>query len=358
MVLASGWHDALRNALADLRFASLHREASGDIVVVAIDAPSIEKVGVWPWPRRLHANLIRQLEKAGVRDIAFDVDFSAPSDAASDREFAAALQDAAGSVVLPAFKQPGADPAAIHINRPLKPFAGEFWTAVVNVAVEPDGRVRQYPFGEKLDGEFLPSMAAVLAGKYNSKDAPFLIDFSIRAASVPKVSFIDVLQGDAATFARLKDKKVVIGGTALELGDRFSIPNGGIVSGSVLQILAAESMLQDRTLHWTSDVVTLGGILVIALTMLFAWRRLLAGRRALVLLGMAFAAELIAILLQAFFPLVLDTSLWHLTIVVYLAAIALDEIDFRGVLGRIAESRFQRIAMSLGDGLVCTIRTG
>ena len=35
-------------------------------------------------------------------------------------------------------------------------------------------------------------------------------------------------------------------------------------------------------------------------------------------------------------------------------AIALDEIDFRGLLGRIAESRFHRIAMSLGDGLVCT----
>jgi diguanylate cyclase (GGDEF)-like protein/PAS domain S-box-containing protein len=358
MVLASGWHDALRNALADLRFASLHREAGGDIVVVAIDAPSIEKVGVWPWPRGLHANLVRQLEKARVRDIAFDVDFSAPSDAASDREFAAALQDAAGSVLLPAFKQPGADPAAIHINRPLKPFAGESWTAVVNVEVEPDGRVRQYPFGEKLDGEFLPSMAAVLAGKYNRRDAPFLIDYSIRAASVPRVSYVDVLQGDAATLERLKDRKVVIGGTALELGDRFSIPNGGIVSGPVLQILAAESILQNRMLHWTSDVVTLAGIGIIALVMMFAWRRLLAGRRALILLGMAFSAELIAILLQAFFPFVLDTSLWHMTIAVYLAAIALDEIDFRGVLGRIAESRFQRIAMSLGEGLVCTDQDG
>jgi diguanylate cyclase (GGDEF)-like protein/PAS domain S-box-containing protein len=37
-----------------------------------------------------------------------------------------------------------------------------------------------------------------------------------------------------------------------------------------------------------------------------------------------------------------------------MASIALDEIDFRGLLGRIAESRFQRIAMSLGDGLICT----
>jgi diguanylate cyclase (GGDEF)-like protein/PAS domain S-box-containing protein len=360
IVLASGWHDAFRNALADLRFAWLKRQAGGDIVVVAIDAPSIEKVGVWPWPRRLHAELVRQLERAGVRDIAFDVDFSAASDAASDRQFAEALKEAAGSVLLPAFKQPGADasnPSEIHINRPLKPFAAQSWAAVVNVAVEPDGRVRQYPFGEKLGGEFLPSMAAVLSGEYNSKDAPFLIDFGIRATSVPKVSYIDVLQADPATFERLRDKKVIIGGTAFELGDRFSIPNGGIVSGPVLQTLATESILQNRTLHWTSDWVSLGGIGMIALIMMLAWRRLIVGRRVMLLIGMAFAIEAIAVLLQAEFPLVLDTSLLHVTIAVYLAAIALDEIDFRGVLGRIAESRFQRIAMSLGDGLICTDRS-
>jgi diguanylate cyclase (GGDEF)-like protein/PAS domain S-box-containing protein len=356
IVLASGWHDAFRNALADLRFAWLKRPAGGDIVVVAIDAPSIEKVGVWPWPRGLHAELVRQLERAGARDIAFDVDFSAPSDAASDRQFAEALKEASGSVVLPSFKQPGADAAEVHINRPLKPFAAQSWSAVVNVAVEPDGRVRKYPFGEKLGGEFLPSMAAVLSGQYNSKDAPFLIDFGIAANSVPKVSFIDVLLGDPATFEKLRDKKVIIGGTALELGDRFSIPNGGIVSGPVLQTLAAESILQNRTLHWTSDWVSLAGIGGIALIMMLAWRRLIVGRRVMLLVGMAFGIEAIAVLLQAEFPLVLDTSLLHVAIAVYLAAIALDEIDFRGVLGRIAENRFQRIAMSLGDGLICTDR--
>ena len=88
--------------------------------------------------------------------------------------------------------------------------------------------------------------------------------------------------------------------------------------------------------------------------MMFSWRRLSAGVRVIVLVGMAAAAEAIAILLQANLPLVLDTSLFLIAIAVYMAAIALDEIDFRGLLGRIAESRFQRIAMSLGDGLVCT----
>jgi diguanylate cyclase (GGDEF)-like protein/PAS domain S-box-containing protein len=168
------------------------------------------------------------------------------------------------------------------------------------------------------------------------------------------MSYIDVLRGDDATLAKLHDKKVIIGGTALELGDRFSIPNGGVVSGPVLQALAAESILQNRTLSCTSDIVTLVGLGIISLIMMLCWRRLGASPRAVVLIAMAAAVETMAVLLQAKLPLILDTSPFYIAIAVYMAAIALDEIDFRGLLGRIAESRFQRIAMSLGDGLVCT----
>ena len=88
--------------------------------------------------------------------------------------------------------------------------------------------------------------------------------------------------------------------------------------------------------------------------MMLLWRRTTAGLRALTLVGMALAIEGTALLVQARFPLILDTSWFHVAILAYLATIALDEIDVRGLLSRIAERRFQRIAMSLGDGLVCT----
>jgi diguanylate cyclase (GGDEF)-like protein/PAS domain S-box-containing protein len=352
-VLSCGWHDPLRNALADLRFNWQPRQASGDIVTVAIDAASIEQVGVWPWPRQLHADLLRRLQQAEVQDIALDVDFSTPSEVSSDRNFAEALASAGGSVILPSFQQPGIDKTTIHFNRPLPQFSDHAWPAIVNVEVGPDGLVRRYPFGAKLDGQFLPSMGAVLAGQYDEKRRPFSIDFSIRSASIPKVSYADVLHDDPVTLQRLKGKKVIIGATALELGDRFSIPNGEIVSGPTLQTLAAESILQNRALQWTSPSVTWAGLGILALTMLLTWRRLSASRRVVLLLGMAALAEFGAILLQASFPLMMDTSLFHTAIAAYLGAIALDEIDFRDVLSRIAENRFQRIAMSLGDGLVC-----
>ncbi|NOJ46084.1 EAL domain-containing protein [Bradyrhizobium archetypum] len=354
IVLAGGWHSSLRNALADLRFAWQSRQVSGNIVVIAIDASSIDRIGVWPWPRVLHAELIRQLQKADVQDIALDVDFSTPSDASSDRNFAEALQNAGGSVVLPSFQQPRTDRTTLHINRPLQQFAEHSWPAVVNVEVGRDGLVRHYPFGEKLDGKFVPSMAAVLAGQYAEKRTPFLIDFSIRTAGIPKVSFADVLRGDPATLQKLQSKKVIVGGTALELGDRFSVPNGVILSGPVLQTLAAESLLQNRALQWTSGVVTATGLALLALLMLFSWRRLSAGTRVALLAATAIAIEAGAFALQAVFPLMLDTSLFHIAIIVYIAATGLDEIDIRDLLGRVAESRFQRVAMSLGDGLICT----
>src|SRR5690348_6661632 len=261
-----GWHELLRNGLTDLRFAWDKRQATGEVVVIAIDAPSIEAIGIWPWPRALHAALLQRLQRAGVQDVAFDVDFSAVSDPASDGSFADALKAAGGGVILPAFKQPGSASSdrAIYVNRPLPQFADHAWSALVNVAVEADGRVRSYPSGTMLGDEYLPSMAVLLAGQIRKSDNPFLIDFGIDAASVPKVSYVDVLKGDATTLAKLRDKRVIIGGTALELGDRFNIPNARIVSGPVLQAMAAETILQNRELRRTSDLPTLASLVFLA----------------------------------------------------------------------------------------------
>ena len=105
IVALTGVHTSLQDDLTDMRFGWFPRQASGDIVLVAIDPPSIDRIGVWPWPRQKHAELIGKLESAGASDIVFDVVFSSPSNPVSDQAFADALQKAGGSVVLPAFKQ-------------------------------------------------------------------------------------------------------------------------------------------------------------------------------------------------------------------------------------------------------------
>jgi diguanylate cyclase (GGDEF)-like protein/PAS domain S-box-containing protein len=256
--------------------------------------------------------------------------------------------------VLPYFQQTRADKSTLHINRPLPQFAKHSWPALVNVEVAPDGLVRRYPFGEVLDGKFLPSMASVLAGQYAEMRAPFLIDFSIRTSEIAKVSFADVIQGDEVTLRKLRGKKVIVGSTAVELGDRFSVPNGAILPGPVLQALAAESLLQNRALQWVSSAVSQVGLALLVLIMVLSWRRLSAGKRLCLLAAAAAAIEGGAFLLQMKFPFLIDTSPFQIAIIAYIAAIALDEIDFKNLLGRIAENRFQRVAMAIGDGLICT----
>jgi diguanylate cyclase (GGDEF)-like protein/PAS domain S-box-containing protein len=361
IVLLAGINRVLQNGLTDMRFGWSPRQASGDIVLVAIDSRSIEAIGIWPWPRQKHADLIGQLERAGATDIVFDVDFSSPSNPAADEAFAEALKKAGGSVVLPAFKQwtaNGQRGKTLYLNRPLPQFDPYAWSAIVNVAVEPDGLVRRYSFGETLGDKFLPSVGALLAGKYDSNEPPLRIDFSIAAASLPAVSYIDVLRGDPAALKIIKGKKVIIGATAIELGDRFSVPNGHVIPGPQLQMLAAESILQGRALRSVSRLSTLGGLGLLLILMVALWRRVSAIRRVLILVGISVFAEICAVVLQAQFAVVLDTSLWHCAVIAYLAAMALDEIDFHSLLGGIAEKRFQKIAMSLGDGLVCIDHRG
>jgi CHASE2 domain-containing sensor protein len=104
LYLAGSLHFAERQ-VADLNFRLLDRPATGDIVLVEIDAQSIQNIGVWPWPRRLHAEALDRLVAAGARRVAFDVDFSAAAAPADDARFAAALKRAKGRVALPVFTQ-------------------------------------------------------------------------------------------------------------------------------------------------------------------------------------------------------------------------------------------------------------
>jgi diguanylate cyclase (GGDEF)-like protein/PAS domain S-box-containing protein len=359
LALTTGLHDPLRNALTALRFGWLSRPASGDVVLVAIDAPSLKQVGVWPWPRTMHAALVDRLDATAVSDIVFDVDFSAASNPDADRAFAEALRRAGGSVVLPAFKQVVRErgKATISVDRPLPMFAPHAWSAAINIVPDPDGIVRQYPFGVTLDGQFVPSVAALLAGRYETGGS-ILVDFSIRADSVPTVSYVDILRRDPDVMKMLVGKKIIVGATAIELGDRVNVPNGQVIPGALLQVLATESMLQGRVLLPAPTAVSLGGVAVLVLAMLALWRRTSGRARAVALLALAVAVETGATFLQGWQPIVLDTSYVHVVIAAYLIAIALDEIDLRSLVGMIAEKRFARIAMSIGDGLVCVNEAG
>src|SRR4051812_27178286 len=93
---APGAFRDLETASLDLRFRIRGTLAPGpEIAVVLIDEASLSRFGRWPLSRRLYANAVAILDKAGARVIAFDLLFAEPEEPVpqSLRETARAAAD-------------------------------------------------------------------------------------------------------------------------------------------------------------------------------------------------------------------------------------------------------------------------
>ena len=96
------------NLVYDAQLSVWHRQASEDVIIIAIDDESLRQVGRWPWPRSNYAELINKLELESPRSIGLDIIFSEPdvSDPDSDYLLAEAMRDSR-KVVLPLFMSQG-----------------------------------------------------------------------------------------------------------------------------------------------------------------------------------------------------------------------------------------------------------
>src|SRR5262245_36884455 len=81
----------LENAASDARARLLTREVPSDIVIVGIDAASLQALDQWPWPRAHHAKLIEELTRAAPASVFLDIDLSSQSTVLNDAVLEAAL---------------------------------------------------------------------------------------------------------------------------------------------------------------------------------------------------------------------------------------------------------------------------
>lgn len=374
LVLAAGLLGLFRpidDALRDLRFSAAQRQPSGSIVFVDIDSRSLVSVGVWPWPRSLHAKVVDSLMDAGASNVAFDVDFSAASTEAEDKLLEDALDRAGGYVQLAALRQIDIEDGIERFNLPLPRFTRFADPVTVNVPVGTGGLVRTYPFAMTLGSEIYMSLAAALTDVRGPPDRSFLIDYSIKASAVPRVSVAGILNGtfDPATVA---GKSVVVGASALELRDTFVVPLHGITPGPLVQIIAAETLLQGRLMASTGWAPV---ALVIAAMGLFA---LMMGRRLslpFVICGgllLAALAEVGALLLQVRFGLLLDTAAIHAAQAAFIVNAMMIEVIIRrlahaeasqqrdatqGILNRVIADNFDGVVVvDAAGGIVAASR--
>lgn len=322
------WHLDLfaqaRLALADVLFVP--HEQSGSIVIVAADDASHAAYGraLTGWPRKLHADLVTTLSRAGARVVVFDILFAEAAE--NDDLFAEAIvaarteSEARTRFVMPivgvqtvsagesVLRSEDAD-SLLHYGHCLQPNIALRSDAVAlghtNATRDPDGFARWQPTQIAVNGVRYNSLAIsaylsylrvppALWDQFITRDGStlrvaeraipvddqgrMLINFFSRPPSdpFPVYSYRAVINGmvDPAVF---QDKIVLVGVTNYTgQMDVYPVPVGGDrapMAGVAVHANVIEQLLQDRMLHWHGDPTQAAIIVVAALlaTVLYAW---------------------------------------------------------------------------------------
>ena len=302
----------------DLQFRLTQREARSDVVVVEIDPQSLRELDVWPWPRGYHATVVERLSAAGAGRVGLDLDLSSHSvDPAQDAELAGALAASRNRVILPVFQQwQGGGSEGLHLvaQEPLSQLGRHTIVGSINIRPEPDGLVRRYDNRVGFGNRLVPSFASALAGEPRPDLHSFYVDFGIDPQSIPRLSYFDVLAGRFDP-ALVRGRTVIVGPSAVELGDQVAVPISASLPGPILQALAYESLTQGRALERLEPTYILITAVLIALIIgplyeLTSWRGGL-----ILTLGSALVALVLAAAIQRFEPVIVDVTPWLFTLV-------------------------------------------
>lgn len=254
--MVAGFSTALERFVEPARFSLLRHDASKTLMVVEMDAQSAAAIKCWPWPREYYAKVVNNLRHAGAASIIFDVDFSSSSTPDGDAAFANALAQSEGLVALPTFAQRAESGEMRSIDTlPLPVFRRHATLASVSIAPDEDGTVRQAPFGTVTEGTPRPSLSAFIAGRSGAADSFFPIDYSIRPHSIGRLSFVAVRDGRFDP-KLVRGRAVLIGATAIEMGDRYATPGLGVIPGVIVQALAAETLISGSPVSgsWVASI--------------------------------------------------------------------------------------------------------
>lgn len=308
-----GLLDRFEFMLMDARFALTERPASNKLVVVEIDERSLRLLDVWPWPRRYHADVVNALLDGGAETIALDIDFSSRATPDDDAALEAALERGGGRITLPVFKQYSGlerDQNSLAETGPMNRFARH--VRLGSVVARPDGDSLVRRAGTRLPwgGELIPSFPVLLAER-SSPYPSYYVDYGIKIDSIPSISFVDVLRGEIPP-GMFAGRNVLVGATAVELGDQLAVPRYYNIPGPYFLAMAANTLLLDRAIQRTGFWPTLavGLLLTVLLGPRFRGWNWAVGLGVVVgCVGLFFG---ISLGLQSALPVSLDIAVWLL----------------------------------------------
>ncbi len=237
-------------------------EKDTNIVIVAIDENSIGKLGRWPWPRRIHARLIDTLIKKGAASIIFDVLFTEydRGSPASDFALVASVRNSHRTVLGGFFQM--AEGRPVHFLVPIGQKLDSPSVGFVNIFPEMDGVCRRVPVILDFEEKKIPSLSLAGLSQYYKKDFSKIIEergvpLDINGEMIVNyrggfemfeyISYYDVLSG-AVPKEKLKDRIVLIGGTAAGLFDFKTVPFAPVFPGVEIHANAISNIIQGNFL--------------------------------------------------------------------------------------------------------------
>ncbi len=245
----------------------------GGPIIVAIDEPALADINAqWPWPRSLHAELVKQLRAAGAKAIALDIIMAEPSTAENDEAITAAVGPdivLAGDETL--IKTPQADQLVRTTPLPQMSEAGAR-TGIASITLNGDGIFRNVP---AYDDGFAMELARAAGHKPQHPPAGALIQSFGPARSYPTVSYYQAL--DPKNFLppdMFKDRVVLVG---LSLQNAPEIDQGGVDAyatpytvhtGKLISGVEVQATIYDNIVHGLA--ITEAGLPAVALSILVA----------------------------------------------------------------------------------------
>ena len=250
------WFSSIDTAYYDFILKKNLLDYPDDVIIVAIDEASIERLGAWPWDRKHHAQLLSRIEKADA--IIFDLIFAEPQKnslaedeetVTSDQQFANALR-LSENVILPVFIEELRSRGELREVMPIPLYSNAIaGLGHAHVDYSHNGVARGLYLREGLGRPYWPHLSLALTdmlgetpenlsgkrSRISEAASPFviyrdyynLLRFIGPSRTIYRVSYIDVLDGLVAP-EQWQGKRVFIGATAKGLGDEVPTPLGAL----------------------------------------------------------------------------------------------------------------------------------
>nr|WP_315489127.1 adenylate/guanylate cyclase domain-containing protein [uncultured Rhodoferax sp.] len=205
------------------------RKVEVPVVILAIDEPTFAQLQIqWPFPRRLHAQVLDRLRADGAMAVGFDIVFAEPSQPEDDAAFATALKAGLPVVLAANREKTESGNATLWTDVfPLKQFLGGLAVAgQVQVSPDDDYVIRRHL---RRDDTFSSQLVALARGGGKSwspqAQGHYLIEYVGPRATFDTRSYYQALEPGLLPPGFFQGKIVLIGRsvrTAVELTGSYS----------------------------------------------------------------------------------------------------------------------------------------